>query len=121
MGYWEMSPDGSPDNFMSFDFDPQVKDVLSPCLKSSSISFRGTLALINCPGNCTSDDMVQAAVCPPDGRLRFTRTDGLDAWTAIEALTAKLLFMGYNKNEIDSNDTISNVVLPNCKGWVRTK
>jgi hypothetical protein len=90
LGRWEVSS-GSGVGFNPLLTDNASLSLIQPCLEKQSLTFRGTVSPDNCAGNCTGSDTLTVSVCPSDGFLRFIRKDGLTAWTAMDALSIKLV------------------------------
>jgi hypothetical protein len=115
LGHWEMS--GSSDaGFSPLPTDNSTLEILRPCLEKQSVTFRGTVTPENCAGNCTGSDVIAGSVCPPDGYVRFVRDDGASGWTAIDALSIKLVFVAFEGSESDvgGGDGVGLLDAPNC-------
>ena len=115
LGYWEMSLNGSYDGFAPLPTDNSSLIVVKPCLEKLSLTFRGTVATDNCGSNCTGFDYLSASVCPPNGHIRFVREGGLVGWTAMEALSVKILFLAFNMGgNFNGSEGSSTISAPNC-------
>jgi hypothetical protein len=114
IGHWEMTSQAGG-TFAPFILGFTALDLLQPCLQKSSVTFRGTMLPTDCAGNCTGNDTLRAAVCPPNGYIRFVRDDGTTGWTAIESLSVKILFLVYDATQKKtSGDTSLSITAPNC-------
>ena len=115
LGTWQMSTPGSVDGFTPLPTDNSSLAVVKPCLEKLSLTFRGTVATDNCGGNCSGFDSLTASVCPPDGFIRFVRQDGLTGWTAMDALSVKILFLAFNLGgKFNGSERSASISAPKC-------
>jgi hypothetical protein len=113
IGHWEMTQYAG-NAFSSLPTGNASLTVLHPCLLKSSLTFRGAISPDNCGDACTGDDLLSAAVCPSDGYIRFVRDDGETSWTAIEALSLKIVFQVFDGTENNETDQLVQLEAPNC-------
>ena len=113
IGHWEIST--SPgETFQPLNSDTESLNVWQPCMQKSSVTFRGTVLPDDCGTNCTGNDTLRAAVCPSNGHIRFVRDDGQIAWTAIESLSLKIVFLAFDETLLNVTDTSQIIPAPNC-------
>jgi hypothetical protein len=121
IGHWEMTSQAGG-TFAPFMLGFTALDLLQPCLQKSSVTFRGTMLPTDCAGNCTGNDTMRVAVCPPNGYIRFVRDDGITGWSAIESLSVKILFLVYEATQKNTSDVTSmSIAAPNCDEDVSKK
>ena len=112
-GHWEMTPIAG-NSFSTIETGNGSLTILRPCLLKSSLTYRGPVSPDNCGEACTGSDVMSAIVCPSDGYIRFVRDDGVVSWTAIEALSIKIVFLVFDGTEYNTMNQPVPLEAPNC-------